>query len=75
MRMTTVDILNTDNKQVVNGLFGHSFTIPKIGEKVFYLDKEYKVIDVKHELICVGSIIQTDKVTLIVNEIRHDLYT
>ena len=39
------------------------------------LDKEYKVIDVKHELICVGSIIQTNKVILIVNEIRHDLYT
>ncbi len=75
MRMTTVDILNTDNEQVVNGLFGHSFTIPKIGEKVLYLDKEYKVIDVKHELICVGSIMQTNKVILIVNEIRRDLYT
>lgn len=74
--MTTVEIIDMDNnEQIVNGLFGHSFTIPRIGERLSCLDKKYRVVNVEHELICVGSILQTNKVTLEVKEISDNLYT
>lgn len=76
MRMTTVEIIDKHSKEtIVNGLFGHSFTIPRIGEKISCLDKIYKVIDINHELICVGSILQTNKVTLKVIEVQDNLNT
>mgnify|MGYP007099470151 FL=1 len=74
--MTTVEIIDMDNnEQIVNGLFGHSFTIPRIGEKISCLDNKYRVVNIEHELICVGSILQTNKVTLEVRKIPDSLYT
>lgn len=74
--MTTVEIIDMDNNErIVNGLFSHSFTIPRIGEKISCLDKKYRVVNIEHELICVGSILQTNKVTLEVRKIPDNLYT
>lgn len=74
--MTTVEIIDMDNNErIVNGLFGHSFTIPRIGEKISCLDNKYRIVNIEHELICVGSILQTNKVTLEVRKIPDNLYT
>lgn len=74
--MTTIEIIDKNSKeQVVNGLFGHSLSLPRIGEKITCLDKEYKIVGIEHELIGVGSILQTSKVTIEVKEISDNLYT
>lgn len=74
--MTTVEIIDMDNNErIVNGLFGHSFTIPRIGEKISCLDNKYRIVNIEHELICVGSILQTNKVTLEVRKMPDNLYT
>ena len=63
--MIKISIVNVStSEEIASGLYGHSFIIPRIGEVIHYKSCEYELVDVEHEFIGVGSILQSSKIIL-----------
>lgn len=70
MRMVTIELVSIDTEETIDsGLYGHSFVIPRIHEKILHKGKLYELIDIAHEFIGMGSVLQTSKIKLKVKEL------
>ena len=71
--MVTIELVSIDTKEIIDsGLYGHNFIIPRLHEKITYKGITYELINIIHEFIGMGSVLQTNKITLEVVELNNE---
>lgn len=71
--MVAIELVSIDTEETIDsGLCGHNFVIPRIHEKITHKGITYELINIIHEFIGMGSVLQTNKITLEVVELNNE---